>query len=250
MANANAASKLYVCATPQNSNLTQVQYEALAWVEVGGLGSHGETGNSTNMLTYDTWGDAVIQKAKGMTDAGSPEIECARLATDPGQIILNAAGVVGNANNYAFKMLRSDAQGNGNPSVMYNRGLVSGPKRPNGRNEDFDILVWTLGLQQAEIIVNAGAASGNPPVNTVVPAITGTLTVGQTITLGNGTWTGTATITYTYQWFANGVAIPGATANTYVLTSTELGKRIQGMVYASNSVGNALSMSALSAAVT
>lgn len=250
MANANAASKLYVCATPQNSTLTQVQYEALAWVEVGGLGSHGETGNNTNVLTYDTWGDAVVQKAKGMTDAGSPEIEVARIASDAGQAILTAAGVVGNANNYAFKMLRSDAQGNGNPSVMYNRGIVTGPRRPNGRNEDFDLLVYTLGLQQPEIIVNAGAASGNPPVNTVAPAITGTMTVGQTLTLGNGTWTGTATITYTYQWFAAGVAIAGATASTYVLTSSEQGKRIQGIVYASNSVGNAMSFTALGAAVT
>lgn len=249
MANSNAASKLYICATPQNSDLTQAQYELLAWVEVKGLGNHGQTGNDTNVLTYDTWGDAVIQKAKGMTDAGSPDIEVARLPLDPGQVIMYAAGVVGNANNYAFKMLRSDAQGSGAPSVFYNRGLVTGPKRPNGRNEDFDILQFTLGLQQAEVAVQATASTGNPPVNTVAPAITGTMTTGQTLTLGNGTWTGDATITYTYAWLANGVVIDGATANTFVLTSAQTGKRIQGIVRASNAAGNAMSFTALGAAV-
>lgn len=250
MANANAASKLYICATPQNSDLTQGQFELLAWVEVKGLGSHGETGAKTNILTYDTWGDSVTQKAKGMTDAGSPEIECARLPLDPGQILMNTAGAVGNANNYAFKMVRSDATGSGSPSVFYNRGLVAGPTRPNGRNEDFDLVVWTLALQQSEVAVAATASSGNPPVNTVAPAITGTMTVGQTLTLGNGTWTGDATITYTYQWFANGVAIAGATSGTYVLTSAELGKRIAAVVRASNAAGNALGFTALGAAVS
>ena len=35
------------------------------------------------------------------------------------------------------------------------RGLVTGPKRPNGRNEDFNLEVYTLGLTQYEIIKEA-----------------------------------------------------------------------------------------------
>lgn len=153
MANTNALGKLFICSTPQPNNLTLAQYQALAWIEIKAVGNVGETGESTNMLSYDTWGDTVIQKAKGMTDAGSPEIEVARIPTDPGQIALRAAGDTNL--NYAFKTLKNDpATIGGTGSTFYNRGLVVGPKRPNGRNEDFDLEVFTLGLQQLEIVVD------------------------------------------------------------------------------------------------
>lgn len=249
MAKTNAASKLYVCATPQNSDLTLIQFEALAWTEVKGVGSHGETGKNTNIVTYDTWGDAVVQKGKGMTDAGSPEIECARLPADAGQIILRAGGVVGNSNSYAFKMLRSDAEGNGDPSIFYNRGMISGPRRPNGRNEDFDLEVFTLALQQEEIVDDAGAATGVAPTMTAAPAITGTAEVGEVLTLGNGTFSGDATIVYTKQWYRGGVALDGETGGTYTLVTADIGKKISGIVRAQNLVGSAIGFAAPTADV-
>ncbi|MBA3842396.1 MAG: LamG domain-containing protein, partial [Actinobacteria bacterium] len=44
------------------------------------------------------------------------------------------------------------------------------------------------------------SASASPPVNTALPAVTGTAQVGQQLSVGNGTWTGTAPISYSYQW--------------------------------------------------
>lgn len=154
--NTNAGRKLYVCATPQPSALTLSQFEALTWVLVGGVGSHGETGSSTNILTYDTWDDAVVRKAKGMTNAGDPEIEVARDSADAGQTILRTAAETNF--NYAFKILGNDAPNNdedSKPTTRYNRGLVSGPRQPNGRNEDFDLEMYALGLQQKQITVEA-----------------------------------------------------------------------------------------------
>ncbi len=56
------------------------------------------------------------------------------------------------------------------------------------------------------------------------PTISGTLTVGSTLTATTGTWTtGTA---LTYQWYASGTAISGATASTFKLTSAQAGKAI------------------------
>lgn len=248
-ANANAASKMYVCATAQNVNLVQTDYEALTWVEIKSIGSRGETGKKTNIIMYNTWDTSVVQKAKGITDAGSPELEVARIPTDPGQIILRSAGAVGNNNNYAFKEVRADGIGANVGTVKYNRGLVGGPTSPGGRNEDFDLEVYTLGLQQEEIVVNP-LAGGVAPTMTVVPAITGTATVGQTLTSDNGTFTGDATITYAYQWFAGGVAISGATASTFVLTSTQTGKKISVRVTGTNLSGSAYGFSALTAAVS
>lgn len=152
-ANSNAGGKVYICTTAQASDLDQTGYEALTWVEIKGIGSHGETGSSTNILTYDTWDTTVALKAKGITDAGSPEIEVARISTDAGQDALRAAAATNL--NYAFKMVKNDKlTGGGTGTVLYNRGLVAGPKRPHGRNEDFDLEVFTLALQQVEIVVD------------------------------------------------------------------------------------------------
>jgi hypothetical protein len=153
--NTNAGNKLYVCATAQPDDLDAAEFAALTWVQVGGVGSHGETGVSTNILTYDTWDTDVAQKAKGISDAGSPDVEVARDPDDAGQIILRTAA--GTNFNYAFKIEKNDKPNNdvdSKPTILYNRGLVTGPRRPNGRNEDFDIEMFTLALQQREVVVN------------------------------------------------------------------------------------------------
>jgi hypothetical protein len=91
--------------------------------------------------------------------------------------------------------------------------------------------------------VGAVSVSGTAPANTVVPAITGTTTDGQTLTSSTGTWSGTV-VSYTYQWKADGVNISGATASTYVLTSSEVGADITVAVTATNEVGSTTATSA------
>ncbi|MFF2494637.1 hypothetical protein ACFVSL_08175, partial [Agromyces sp. NPDC058064] len=54
---------------------------------------------------------------------------------------------------------------------------------------------------------------------TATPTISGTAAVGSILTAKTGTWTtGTA---FTYQWYASGTAITGATASTFTLTSAQ-----------------------------
>ena len=155
-ANTNAGKKLYISTTPQNAPLNQAAYEALVWVEITGVGSHGETGTTTNILTYDTWDTDVVQKGKGTSNAGDPDIELARNATDPGQIALRAAA--NTRHNYAFKIEGNDApDDDGTPTIRYNRGLVTGPREPHGRNEDFELEIFTLALNQKQIVVEAAA---------------------------------------------------------------------------------------------
>lgn len=57
-----------------------------------------------------------------------------------------------------------------------------------------------------------------------VPTVSGTTTVGQTLRVAPGAWT-TGT-TFTYQWYANGAAIAKASAATLVLPVALAGKRI------------------------
>lgn len=157
MADTLSGAKLYVCATAQNSDLNEAAFEALTWVQVKGVGSHGETGTNTNIVSYDTWDTEFVQKAKGTSNAGDPELELARIPADAGQIIMRTAGDHFNKNNYAFKIELNDAPSGGTPTTIFNRGMVAGPRIPFGRNEDFITEVYTLALQQQQIIVDAAA---------------------------------------------------------------------------------------------
>jgi hypothetical protein len=79
------------------------------------------------------------------------------------------------------------------------------------------------------------------PVNTVAPVVSGTTTVGQTLSTTTGTWTGTATITYTYQWQRGGPTynnISGATSSTYTLVTADAYVRIRCVVTATNGLGS------------
>ena len=81
------------------------------------------------------------------------------------------------------------------------------------------------------------------PVNTTLPTITGTAQQGQTLTASTGIWNYTPT-GYTYQWQdCNSAgeacaAITGATAATYTLAETDVGKTIRVVVTATNSFGS------------
>lgn len=154
-ANSNSGGKFYFSPTPRPNELDEAAFLAITdWVPVTSMGNHGESGADTNMIDYDTWDTDVIQKAKGMTDAGSPEIEFARVGNDPGQMALRAAALT--KHNYATKVVRDDALTSGGVGTQhFNRGLVAGPRRPMGRNEDFDLEVFTFGYNQREVVVEA-----------------------------------------------------------------------------------------------
>ena len=249
MANTNAFSKIYVCATPQNNKLSEADYNGLEWVLISGVGNLGETGKSTNVLVYNTWEDEVSDKGKGLTDAGSPTLEVARDPNDDGQKILRQASAVGNNNKYAFKIQRADGPIGGTGTIQYNRGIVAGPTRPNGQNEDFDVEVFTLGLVQEEIVVPP-TTGVQAPTLTAAPNVSGTAQVGETLTCSSGTFSGAETITYSYQWFANGILVSGATASTYELTNADLNKVFMCRVMAKNNGGYAFGFSNTTSAVT
>lgn len=147
-----AGRKFYICATAQATALDAAGYAALTWTEVGGVGAMGESGMSTNILTYDMWNTDVVDKSKGTSNAGDPTLEVARDHTDTGQDLLRTAALT--RLKYAFKVEHSDAPSGYTNTIVYHRGLVAGPVRPNGRNEDFDLEVFTLALTQREVVVD------------------------------------------------------------------------------------------------
>jgi hypothetical protein len=96
---------------------------------------------------------------------------------------------------------------------------------------------------------SAGAfAKTNMPVNSVLPAITGTKTVGQTLTCSTGTWT--LSPSYSYQWLRNGARIAGATASTRVLAAGDAGALMSCVVFATKNGVKAAATSAQTTAVS
>jgi hypothetical protein len=82
-------------------------------------------------------------------------------------------------------------------------------------------------------------SDGNAPINTVPPAISGTLVVGQILTCSTGTWTSDTGIIppYTYQWYRGLTLLVGETNNTYTLVQADAGQNIKCVVTACDSDG-------------
>jgi predicted secreted protein len=131
---------------------------------------------------------------------------------------------------------------------------------------DFYLNSVQIGAEQADVVTfTATLESGESmtatigPYNTVLPAITGTLSGTNVQTTTNGTWLGDDTITYARQWqrgnnpdandpsWAN---ISGATNTTYTLTGSDTGKYIRCRITATNSVGSTVAFSNIRGPVT
>jgi hypothetical protein len=105
---------------------------------------------------------------------------------------------------------------------------------------------------QTALVASAPVATA--PASTALPQVSGTAQAGQTLTASTGTWTGSPG-SYGYQWKrcdsagATCASITGATANTFALTTTDVGKTLRVAVTATNGVGSTTATSAQTAVV-
>jgi hypothetical protein len=222
-------------------------YSGQSFTEIGGTTNLGTVGDTAELVTSNQIGSNRTRKLKGTRNAGAMQVVCDLDPGDPGQIALIAAEK--SRGRYAFRVTFNDAPDGGTPSYRYFRALVMSATEQYDEANSVMKLNATLELDTNIVKVNA-AGAGTAPDNTALPTITGTAEVGETLTLSNGTWSGSPTPTYTYQWFAAGESIPGATASTFTLTEAQVGKTITGQVNAHNVNGTASAMSAATASVT
>jgi Ca2+-binding RTX toxin-like protein len=102
-----------------------------------------------------------------------------------------------------------------------------------------DPTISATGVEDVDYALFESLTFGEP-VNTVLPAITGTATVPQTLTASNGTWTGATPFSYAHQWVrcnaagASCVDIAGQTGTSYVLAAADIGGTIRVRVTADN----------------
>lgn len=78
---------------------------------------------------------------------------------------------------------------------------------------------------------------GTRPQQVVAPQISGSAALGATLTCNRGIWKGAPPPTFSYQWMRDGVAIPSATASTYIVEAADQGHLLSCDVVAANTEG-------------
>ena len=134
--------------------------------------------------------------------------------------------------------------------------LITGVANITG---DFYFSNMTFSSEQADVVAfTANFESTGPiavsvaPSFTVAPAVTGTPTVGQTLTRTTGTWVGDATISFATQWQESLLADPnattwtdisGATGATRILAAGQANRFIRARITATNARGSTVAFS-------
>ena len=99
--------------------------------------------------------------------------------------------------------------------------------------------VWAHSLVTVKPASSGGGAL--PPVNEVLPSVSGVAQVGQTLSSTTGTWSGTAPIGLARQWQSclagSCLDLVGATGATYVPVVADVGRTLRVRVSASNVAG-------------
>jgi hypothetical protein len=108
------------------------------------------------------------------------------------------------------------------------------------------VLVTLIGVLAAGAIAAGGGAApfAHPPRSNEPPSISGTPAAGSTLTASTGSWSGDTPMSFRFQWrrcSSDGHScndIGSATAQTYALTSNDVGHRMRVVVTATNSAGS------------
>jgi len=128
-------------------------------------------------------------------------------------------------------------------------GIVTAVNPPEIAAGDKMEMTMTIKATGSPIWIPAG---GSAPTNTVLPAVSGTVQEGQTLTALPGVWTGSPSFTYQWQELitATWTAISGATNATLVVPGgSTVGRQLRVVVTGSNSAGSLTVNSAATVAV-
>jgi hypothetical protein len=196
-------------------------------------------------------------------DAPSNSVEPAITGTAAvGQTLTTSDGTwTGSPTSFTYEWLRCPSSGGaGDGSDCASIGATTNSYTVATGDVGFTLRARVTAVNtdgQAKAVSNATAvvaAQAGPP-NTAPPTISGTATVGSTLTANPGTWTGSS-ITFSYQWRqcdaagANCTTITGATGSTYVIASGDVGHTLRVAVTGTDTTGPNTVTSAQTAAVT
>ncbi|HKP19222.1 MAG TPA: IPT/TIG domain-containing protein, partial [Gaiellaceae bacterium] len=173
----------------------------------------------------------------------------------PGQTLTGTTGSWTGSPTYAYQWQRCDT---GGASCAAIAGETATTHLLTSSDVDHTIrfqVTATNGGGSVPATSNATPLVKDPPVNTALPVISGPVHESQSLSTTDGTWTGNPT-SFTYRWKrcdsggAGCVAIAGATAASYLLTATDVGRTMRAEVTATNAGGSVAATSNATAVVT
>jgi Bacterial Ig domain len=204
-----------------------------------------DTQGSSNLGTVSI--TVTPQAAPANTGApgisGSPQIVGQTLTCSPG----TWSG--GLPQTYAYQWLRDGAAIAGASAVTY--GVQAGDQ---GHTLACEVTATNSGGSAGATSASVAVPSTTPlssmagpaasaPASLAPPVISGTVAVDRGLSCSTGAWSGTLPQTYGYAWRRDGIAIPGATRATYLVSAKDAGSRLTCAVTSTNSAGSATAQS-------
>lgn len=119
--------------------------------------------------------------------------------------------------SYSYRWLRNNVPVPGATASTYKLSALDAEQEIRG-----EVTARTAGYQDGVRQSAAVTVASNVLTHTVAPVITGSPSVGSTLSAGNGTWNH-APAAFTHQWLRDGSPIAGATSSSYVVTGSDQG---------------------------
>lgn len=135
LVNPTAGSKLYIGPAYSSSVDTVTEFAALSYTKVGGVGTMGDVGDTSEIVRFAVLDENRVRKTKGVRDGGSMNVVMAYDSTDAGQ----AALITAYASNvaYAFKIEGNDKlTTSGTNSLTFFYGKVASNQQNLGGSGD------------------------------------------------------------------------------------------------------------------
>lgn len=210
----NKGGKLYISDQPVDCDLTLSELAVLDYVFVPGVGSIGDTGIEQDVVTYPVYGSGLTPQGKGDAVARNWDIEVLD-APSQARDILDEASAIGNDDSYATRIEWP------NGDVEFSIVQVASRTAVKGADSGVRVLRYTMVPSFVPIVTNALPVASNVVVS-------GTYVTGETLTATYDYYSplGLPESGSTYQWYADGVAIPGADGLAYVIGEEYEGQMI------------------------
>ncbi|MDN4611911.1 S8 family serine peptidase [Arthrobacter burdickii] len=214
---------------------------ALTAADLGRSVSVGVTGSKpgyTTVLKYSAWSGTVVA---GSLATAKPTVTG---TTKVGYTLTANTGTWTSGTTFKYQWFRTGVPITGATGKTY--ALTAADL---GKNISVGVTGSKAGYSNATVYSVRTVAVAAGTLTASKPTVSGTTRLNYTLTANTGTWT-TGT-TFTYQWFRTGVAITGATAKTYKLTTADLGKTMSvGVTGSKAGYNKVLSYSVRTVAVT